>query len=264
LNGKNEGIQKMQKSKIRAKRDFLELICFFVAGRLLASVANSAKRSAKSMIDRSLVAIARYLRNIVGMIRTKPSDELLCYVPKRDKLIEGGLLLLERAAQGGQSLTNLQLVTTMFLADKAHLDAYGRPVFFDNYVAAKDGPEGVAATEMLDPQYDWASIGVEVAPWTCQVVGELNYSSPSRPANLRRLSETDIEALESALAMVVNLGPDQLHLFTHRSEAYVAAWNDGIGEGSKLDPRLIPDTRDDEMIEDLLYASRHAFIAPRR
>lgn len=230
----------------------------------LPTVAIRAWRHLNRLISHLLLAISWYFKKIVSMIRPNGSDELLCYVPKRDKLVEGALLLLQRAAEEGQGLSTARLVTAMFLADKAHLDAYGRPVFFDNYIAMKGGPEGVAATEMLDSTYDWASIGIEIAPWTYQDAGDLSLPKPSRPANLRRLSETDVEAIESALAMVTNLDPGQLRLFIHRSHAYVAAWNDGQGEGSRLDPRLIPDERDDEMIDDLLYASRHAFIAPHR
>lgn len=254
----------MQKNKLELLPRSKGLAGIKVAGLALTSFAIVVRQRMRLVRGSFLLAIFRFFKKMAGMIRPKESDELLSYVPKRDKIVEGALLLLERAAEGGQALTAAKLVTTMFLADKAHLDAYGRPVFFDNYVATKSGPEGVAAIEMLDANYDWVSFGSEIAPWTCQSTDDLACPQPSRPANMRRLSETDVEALVSALAMVMNLHPDQLRLFTHRSEAYVAAWSDGRGEGSKLDPRLIPDTRDDEMIDDLLYASRHAFTAPYR
>ena len=233
-------------------------------GLPLTSSAGFTWQRIKLATGRFLFAISRFIKKIVKMIRPDEHDELLSYVPKRDKIVEGALLLLQRAAEGGQPLTAEKLLTAMFLADKAHLDAYERPVFFDNYVAGENGPEGVAALEMLDDNYDWATIGSESAPWTCPSTDELSSPQPTRPANMRRLSETDVEALESALAMVMNLSSEQLHLFTHRGQAYVAAWDNGRGAGSRLDPRLIPDTRDDEMIDDLLYASRHAFIAPYR
>ena len=211
-----------------------------------------------------LLAVSRGLGNIFRMTQSAEVNEFLSYVPKRDKVTEGALWLLERAQEGGQAMTTDQLATIMFLADKAHLDAYGRPVFFDNYVAAKNGPEGVAAMEMLDSSYDWTSIGSESAPWTIEDAEGQSFPRPARSPNMRRLSETDVEALESALGMVANLDTDQIRLFTHRGQAYAAAWDDGKGAGSRLDPRLIPDTRDDEMIDDLLYASRHAYVAPSR
>jgi uncharacterized phage-associated protein len=211
-----------------------------------------------------LLAVSRGLGKIFRMTQSAEVNELLSYVPKRDKVTEGALWLLERAQEGRQTMTTDQLATAMFLADKAHLDAYGRPVFFDNYVATESGPEGVAAMEMLDSNYDWTSIGSDGAPWTIENTESQSLPRPTRSPNMRRLSETDAEALESALGMVANLDADQLRLFTHRDKAYAAAWADGRGAGSRLDPRLIPDTRDDEMIDDLLYASRHAYVAPYR
>lgn len=211
-----------------------------------------------------LLAISRGLRKIFRMTSSAEINEFLSYVPKRDKVTEGTLWLLERAQESRQAMTTDQLATAMFLADKAHLDAYGRPVFFDNYVATENGPEGVAAMEMLDATYDWTSIGSENAPWIIGNAESGSFLRPTRSPNMRRLSETDVEALESALAMVTNLDSEQLRLFTHRDQAYATAWNDGRGAGSRLDPRLIPDTRDDEMIDDLLYASHHAYIAPAR
>ena len=211
-----------------------------------------------------MLAISNCLAKITRMIKSTEFDEFLTYVPKRDKVVEGVLLLLERAIEAGQPLAAEGLLATMYLADKAHLDEFGRPVFFDNYVARTNGPVGVAAMEMLDPNFDWSSMGSERAPWISKDVSGVSYLQPSRAPNMRRLSETDGEALASALAMVVNLDAGQLRLFTHRNEAYATAWNDGKGDGSRLDPWLIPDERDDEMIDDLLYASRHAYNAPSR
>ncbi|OBX18927.1 hypothetical protein A9995_10315 [Erythrobacter sp. QSSC1-22B] len=230
----------------------------------LTSHANSGWQRIRMAIASILLAISKCLEKIARMAQSTKFNELLSYVPKRDKVVEGALWLLERAPQSGGVMTTEKLSTVMFLADKAHLDAYGRPVFFDNYVATENGPEGVAAMEMLDANYNWTSIGSASAPWTLENANGESFPHASRSPNMRRLSETDVEALESAMAMVTALDADQLRLFTHRDQAYAAAWNDGKGAGSRLDPRLIPDTRDDEMIDDLLYASRHAYIAPSR
>lgn len=211
-----------------------------------------------------LAAITRGLGKIFRMKQSAEINEFLSYVPKRDKVTEGALWLLERAQEGGQAMPTDQLATAMFLADKAHLDAYGRPVFFDNYIATKNGPAGVAAMEMLDSSHDWTSQSSDSAPWKVENAQGQFFPRPARSPNMRRLSETDVEALESALGLVVNLDVGQLRLFTHRNKAYADAWDDGRGAGLRLDPRLIPDKRDDEMIDNLLYASRHAYVAPSR
>lgn len=211
-----------------------------------------------------LLAIARALGKVLGMAQSAEINELLTYVPKRDKVTEGALLLMEKARANGHDLTKAQLVTAMFLADKAHLDSDARPLFFDNYVATKNGPQGVALMEMLDDGYDWADTVDEGAPWTIEQEKGASFPQPLRRANTRRLSISDAEALESALAMVMSLDSKQLRLFTHRTKAYAEAWNDGKGAGTRLDPRLIPDVRDDALIDDMLYASRHAYVAPHR
>lgn len=213
-------------------------------------------------IERCWVALARQLRKTVPMILTGEPDDLLSYSPKRDKIVEGVLLLLDRAQSDRFAMTVDRLTTTMFLADKGHLDAYGRPLFFDNYAATLAGPMGIAAREMLDVRFDWSTVEIKSPPWTIEAADDGARLNGNRAPNMRRLSQSDVDALASALSVVVALDAEQLRLFTHRQPAYTAAWQNG--EGSRLDPRLIPDERDDELIDDLVYASRHAFNAPYR
>ena len=213
-------------------------------------------------VTRYGVALAKRARKMIRMKFAADHNDLLSYTPKRDKVVEGILYLLERTRQEGFPLNLDMTRTVMFLADKGHLDAFGRPVFFDNYVATSVGPMGVAATEMLHPKFEWATIGSEDAPWGVEANGDSYRVHAKRAPNLRRLSQSDVEALESALATVMELSAEQLRYFTHRQAAYAAAWE--AGEGTRLDPRIIPDERDDELIDDLLYASRHAFNAPSR
>ncbi|MBA4760287.1 hypothetical protein [Sphingomonas sp.] len=208
------------------------------------------------------VAFTRKIRNAISMILAAEPGDLLSYEPKRDKIVEGVLLLVERARDGGFTPTTHLVTAAMFLADKGHLDAYGRPVFFDNYAATAAGPVGLAAEEMLRPSFDWSSVGMDAAPWTTESAGDGHRLLATRAPNLRRLSQSDLELLTSALSMVTALDAEQLRHFTCRQTAYAAAWRNG--EGSRLDPRLIPEERDDSLIDDLLYASRHAFDAPHR
>lgn len=222
-----------------------------------------AQRAWRALVRHGL-ALVRTLVKMIGMSSPPQSDDLLSYVPRRDKIVEGVLLMLQQARDAGRTMTTTTLVTAMFLADKAHLDAYGRPVFFDNYVATANGPSGIAATEMLDAGFDWSALGADAAPWSLDATDGEDRATGTREPNMRRLSRSDVRALASAMTSVMALDAGQLRLFTHRNHAYVAAWRDGEGSGARLDPRLVPDERDDEMIEDLLYASRHAFIPARR
>jgi hypothetical protein len=113
--------------------------------RIVVSTPRASRpRRALLAIFRSGLALARMLGKNVRMSRSAESDDLLSYVPKRDKIVEGVLFLLERAEEAGTALTADAMTTVMFIADKGHLDAYGRPVFFDNYVAMRDGWTGRA------------------------------------------------------------------------------------------------------------------------
>lgn len=193
---------------------------------------------------------------------TGKSDDTLSYSPKRDKIIEGVLLLLEKTQISGFAMTADRLTATMFLADKGHLDTYGRPVFFDNYTATLTGPVGVTASEMLDTMFDWSTVEANGAPWAIAATHDGVFLNGNRAPNMRRLSQSDVDALESALSAVEALDAEQLRVFMHRLPAHATAWQNG--EGSQIDPRLIPDERDDELICDLVYTSRHAFNAPHR
>ena len=46
-------------------------------------------------------------------------------------------------------ITQYDIVKSLFLADKAHLNRYGRPITFDNYFAMKDGPVPNLAYNLL-------------------------------------------------------------------------------------------------------------------
>lgn len=213
-------------------------------------------------LKRGVLASARRLADVAGMSAAPDENDLPTYTPRRDKIVEAVLILLHRATTEKPAFSNEALLATMFLADKGHLDAHGRPIFFDNYVAEAHGPAGSALLEMLDQDFQWAAFGFDKAAWTCAEDGA---PFASREPNLRRISASDVEALNEAAGIVAALNAAQLSHFTKRNDAYASAWSDGGGSGRRLDPRLIPDHRDDELIDELVYASRHAFIAePRR
>ena len=190
------------------------------------------------------------------------ANDQLRFVPKRDKIVEGMLLLVEQAGAEATTLNVESAMMAMFLADKSHLDDYGRPVSFDNYIAAKIGPRGEAVSGMLGAGCDWSTLGVGEKPWSVELTEGERRLHANRKANRRRLSETDVEHLTEALAIVIRLSDDELRQMALEQPAYAAAWL--AGEGTRLDPRLIPDDRDDELIYDLVRVSQHAFMAPYR
>lgn len=178
--------------------------------------------------------------------------------PDFPKIQEAILYLLSQRA----GLTQYQIVKALFLADRRHLNDYGRPITFDNYVALEHGPVPSAAYEALKPEHNHMARFGEARPWT---------STPERPGSrvnnfvrLRApreavLSATDIEALDEALTVVVSLSFGQLRRLTHEDPAYVEAWDRrGAMQAADMELARLFDEDDDERASELAYISAQA------
>jgi len=182
--------------------------------------------------------------------------------PNKRKLLEAILYLIERGEREREPLTQYQIVKTLFLADTAHLNRYGRPITFDNYSALEFGPVPEEAYDMLKPSYSWRlKFEAEGPPWERVPVGRgtaYHYTHPKRAPNLRALSRSDIQHLNAALDRVRELGFGGTRDETHTHPAYVEAWNHrGDAKRAPIDYALLLDSADREAVEDLAFASAH-------
>lgn len=180
--------------------------------------------------------------------------------PNRRKILEAVLYLIGEAERRGDALTQYQIVKSIFLADTAHLNAYGRPVTFDNYSALQFGPVPEEAYDMLKPNYDWAAkVGVKAAPWSRVQVSAsaYRYVKSERTYDERVLSKTDVKALADALETVRELGFGGLVDHTHKHPAYVDAWGDGADKRRPMNYALLFDEPDEEGAEEIAYTSAH-------
>jgi uncharacterized phage-associated protein len=165
------------------------------------------------------------------------------------------LFLISEAQERGQAPSQYDLLKAIFLADRAHLNQYGRPVTFDRYVAMKHGPVPSFAYDVLKPGFDWRKVGKNQAPWISAAGHKKHLFSPGqeRP-DLRKLSGTDRRCLSDALGTVLSLTFGQIRKLTHDDRAYLAAWKDE--EGAKAFPinieHLLDDPSDDA-VDDLRY-----------
>jgi hypothetical protein len=182
--------------------------------------------------------------------------------PNRRKILESILFLIAEGERQGNPLTQYQIVKSLFLADTAHLNAYGRPVTFDNYSALQFGPVPVEAYDMLKPAYPWGErFGQQAAPWTRRQVSEtaFQYIQPSRPADERALSKSDAKALIDGLKVVRELGFGGVRDQTHLHPAYVEAWDSrGAARGKAMDYAKLFDEPDTEGADAIAYASAHS------
>jgi hypothetical protein len=185
--------------------------------------------------------------------------------PKLDKILEAVLFLLQEAARRGQTLTQYDIVKSVFVADIFHLKKFGRPITFDNYTAMKFGPVPSETYAMLKPDYAGGRYFDEPwPPWERQSAPEFGptacaYSCPRRPANLRKLSKTDVGELSEALDFVKTLGFGGVRDWTHLNDAYIDAWKPkGSRAAYDMNYTLLLENRDEELVAELVQASKHA------
>ena len=178
--------------------------------------------------------------------------------PDLNKIQEAILYLMSLA----DGLTQYDIVKTLFLADRAHLNKHGRPVTFDNYVAMEHGPVPSLAYDSLKPEWDYGKRFGSERPWLSApdaFNAKTNHYTRRREPDLDYLSSTDLDELRSALGTVRSLTFPQLRRLTHGDPAYKEAWE---SRGSKYsEPMLLPlliEEGGEELAANLAYISAHS------
>jgi uncharacterized phage-associated protein len=146
------------------------------------------------------------------------------------------------------------VVKGAFYADKYHLNKYGRPIAGDDYQADAYGPLGQCVYRLLngDPIEMLALGGNGILPFT---IGERWRVTADREANVRLLSESDVEALQHALALVGQRSFGELVEMTHQEKAYIDANGGRMKYEDLLDES---DPNRDEKAADLAETARSA------
>jgi hypothetical protein len=122
-----------------------------------------------------------------------------------------------------------------YFADKAHLNAHGRPVFGARYRAMRFGPVPLEIYEMAKGEALWlAELGIDRMPWRLDGF-RLNVEG-NAPPDLSALSETDREAVAAGMAQSLGMNFDQRTAATHGADWQAAqlgrmAYEDMIAEG---------------------------------
>jgi uncharacterized phage-associated protein len=186
-------------------------------------------------------------------------------VPNTERILEAVLCLLNVAGSRSKRLTQYDIVKSMFLADRSHMNKYGRPITFDNYVAMKHGPVPSFVYDILkdDTKFERA-YGLENQFWKRVPApglssGTFHFFAPTRQADMDVLSETDVDALMDALSMVLSLSFGQIRKLTHDDPAYMDAWEEDSERGSfPISYGLLFDVPDFDLAKDLAFLSSHA------
>jgi uncharacterized phage-associated protein len=172
------------------------------------------------------------------------------YAPNTGKAVEVILWLANR--QPGIDIYHL--VKAAFFADKLHVAEYGRPIVGDDYEARPYGPLPRVIYGLLRHEpLEILAAGVN-GPLPFEIRDTFVVHAIREP-NLRRLSESDQEALQHGLEIVRDKSFDELVDMTHDDPAYLNA------DGGMLDYRdFIPedDPERDTKAADLCETARYS------
>lgn len=161
------------------------------------------------------------------MIRQKA--EVVTFNPDVERILASLVFIITDAEQRGFQPTQYDVVKALFLADRQHLNEFGRPVSFDNYVAMKHGPVPSVAYDILKKEHNTLrKLNLHDLPWKTRngEGGKIYFHDADASSVGEVLSPSDIKALASANNVIESLSFGQIRKLTHDDPAYIDAWED--------------------------------------
>jgi len=187
----------------------------------------------------------------------------LRFHPKLDKIVE----LLLYLAHKRPGADKYQAVKFFYLADREHLNRYGRPITFENYYALSYGPVASNALDLLNHDLDvLTDAGIKALPFETEIGKAKNGSDttyirrPLRAVNYDLFSKSDIKVFDEIIAKYGDCSFDDLFKITHDHFAYLNAWTNRR-QGSRAEmyyDEMIDDVKKREaVVEDLAPVAEH-------
>ena len=159
------------------------------------------------------------------------------------------------------AVTQYDILKSLFIADRSHLNKYGRPITFDNYVAMKAGPVPSLAYDLLkENQTKLSKHKITRLPWNRAQGprGTMLYSNANPAAFCDVLSESDQLALSDAYNVITSLTFSQVKRLTHSDPAYIEAWEDNENRKAfGMSAGMLFDSPDYEQAEAVAFLSEH-------
>lgn len=183
--------------------------------------------------------------------------DLPAFRPNAPKVLAAICFLIEEAEKIGHELTQYEIVKSIFKADERHLNEFGRPITYDNYIAMEHGPVGDMAINMLNSHFDWTIVGLTKAPWvrSAPIGVKATFGNLSQPCDRDAMSGSDERMLLAALGETKEQGFTKVRQISHRNPAWRAAYKSRTGKAAPMDWRLIGQHCDDDLIADLVAFS---------
>lgn len=169
--------------------------------------------------------------DFVGLRHFAPRELTLAmelkFRPKLDKIVE--LLLYLAHTKAGAD--KYQAVKLFYLADKLHLNRFGRPITQEVYYALPYGPVASITMDLLEGDRRlMREAGIEELPFKIAEKQLKNtrvpaLGEPRRAVNYNLFSKSDIKVFDEIVQKYGEATFDDLFQITHDHYAYVRAWN---------------------------------------
>jgi uncharacterized phage-associated protein len=167
---------------------------------------------------------------------TNPAPAIVKLKPSVNRILAALFYVMSEAKKRPKAVSQYDLVKTLFLADRAHLNEWGRPITYDNYTAMLHGPVPSLAYNLLKSDTKaMRDVKLSSLPWTSVATSKtVRHFFPLDDALdvKQHLSRSDMDALTDALGTVLRLGFGQIRRLTHEDPAYVDAWRDENEKGA--------------------------------
>jgi uncharacterized phage-associated protein len=156
--------------------------------------------------------------------------ELVQLKPNIDRVIASIAYAIDAAARIGKTVTQYEIVKSIFLADRSHLNEYGRLISSDKYVAMIHGPVPSTAYDVLKSnETTMRRYRIDSLPWRTRK-GEspgvcIFYDADTSIVD-DVLSPSDKAAIDAAVSTVKSLSFAQIRKLTHEDPAYIDAWEE--------------------------------------
>jgi uncharacterized phage-associated protein len=139
-------------------------------------------------------------------------------------------------------MTKKKLLKLIYFADKDHLLRYGRPVLNDYYVNMDQGPVASQSYDII--KLNHRNCPLEILDRFRGHIQIKGYRLTSiREASTKRLSPSDVEALDCVIARYGFMGAEHLSALSHREKAWLQTKTNEL-----IDYRLFFDTpKSDDM-----------------